>query len=245
VLRWEVQVATDEANLIDAENQHELAKAALIDVMGIDQRSGIQLADLDFEPRPIRQSIEQLSTLAERHDPGLRSAEAGVESQRAGLKLAYSGFQPRINLLYNRSWEQNNTLAPDGFSTWNASVSISLPLFHSLREYASVRQARESVRSAEKMKERYRRSLSLRVKQAALNAQSAWKRLQVTQKAREEAEENLEVVNHLFEVGMAANIDVLDAQVATTMARSNAINVRYDYFSARAELERVVGVLDD
>lgn len=245
VLRWEVKVATDEANLIDAENRFELAKAMLLDAMGLDQGVEFRLADLKEEPRPIKQSVDELITLAKRHDPGLRTAEAGVEAQKAGVRLAWAGFQPRINLVYNRAWEQNNTLALDGFSTWTASISVNLPIFHSFSEYANLKQAKETLHKISKLKERYERSLALRVKSAALNAQSAWKRLQVSRKAAEEAEENLRVINNLFEVGMAANIDVLDAQVATTMARANAISARYDYFTARAELERVVGILED
>ncbi len=245
VLRWEVQVANDEANLIDAENRLEIARAALVNVMGLKEEATFQIADLSEEPRPIRQSVDELVRLAQRHDPGLRTAEAGVQAQRAGVRLAWSGFQPKINLFYNRAWEQNNTLALDGFSTWSASISVSLPIFHSFTEYANLKRAKETLTSAQKMKERYERGLTLRVKSAALNARSAWRRLQVHQKAVQEAEENLRVVNHLFEAGMAANIDVIDAQLAATSARANAISARYDYFLARAELERVVGVLEE
>ena len=245
VLRWEVKVASDEANLIDAENRFELSKAMLLDAMGLDQGTEFRLVALTADPRPLKQSVDELMTLALRRDPGLRTVEAGVEAQKATVKLAWSGFQPKINLVYNRAWEQNNTVALDGFSTWNASVSVNLPLFHSFSEYANLKQAKATLHGARKMKERYERSLALRVKSAALNAQSAWKRLQVNQKAAEEAEENLRVINNLFDVGMAANIDVLDAQLAVTMAHANAISARYDYFTARAELERVVGILED
>lgn len=245
VLRWEVQVATDEANLIDAQNGLQLARAALVNAIGWEHDTEFEVVDLQTEPGPIRQSIDELIEMAWRHDPGLRSIEAGVAMQRAGVRLAGAGFQPKINLVYQRSWEQNNTLALDGFSTWNAGFTVSMPLFHSLSEYANLRRAKEAVRSAEQTRKQYEQGLVLRVKQAALNAHSAWRRLQVNQKAAEEAEENLRVINRLFEVGMAANIDVLDAQVVATQARANAINARYDFFGAKAELERVVGILEE
>ena len=59
----------------------------------------------------------------------------------------------------------------------------------------------------------------------------------------EQAEENLRIIENKYEVGMAANVDLIDVQVAYTGAKINAISALYDYHIAKAELEKAAGMI--
>jgi len=78
---------------------------------------------------------------------------------------------------------------------------------------------------------------------ASLNVKSALKKVKIAQKAVEQAEENLRIIENKYEVGMASNVEVIDVQVAYTGAKANAINALYDFYIARGELEKSMGTI--
>ena len=54
-------------------------------------------------------------------------------------------------------------------------------------------------------------------------------------------EENLRIVENMYNVGSLANMDFIDAQLARNSARANRINAVYDHYIAEATLERALG----
>jgi outer membrane protein TolC len=85
----------------------------------------------------------------------------------------------------------------------------------------------------------------LAVIRARLKLETSIKRFQIAQKAAEQAEENLRILNNTYSVGLATNLDVLDAEVVHSKAKADLINARYTYWIARAELDRATGVLTE
>ncbi|MFQ5864514.1 MAG: TolC family protein [bacterium] len=245
VLRWEVQKATDEGRLVEAENNLEIAFAALKQVMGIPYEYEFTVTPLPFDPEPLNQNLnEQIKQTKTRH-PGLKTVEASVDAQRAGVRLAWSAFQPKFNFIYQFSWEQNNTLALDSFSFWSASLSVNIPIFHSFSNITNLQEAKAELHRLEEIKRDSERALTLELIRARLNVESAIKRFHIAKKAVEQAEENLRVMNNTYKVGLAANIDVLDAQVVHTRAQAELINTRYDYWIAKAQLDRAMGMSEE
>ncbi|MFQ5822559.1 MAG: TolC family protein [bacterium] len=243
VLRWAVQKANDEGRLVEMENNLEIAFAALKQVMGIPYEHDLAISPLPFDPVPLTQSLNEQIKQTKTQHPGLKSVEASVDAQRAGVRLACSAFQPKINFVYQIGWEQNNTLALDSFSFWSASLSVNIPIFHSFSNITNLQEAKAELNRLEELKEDSDRVLTLEVIRARLNVESAIKRFHIAKKAVEQAEENLRVINNTYEVGLAANIDVLDAQVVHTRAQAELINTRYNYWIAKAQLDRAMGIL--
>ena len=58
----------------------------------------------------------------------------------------------------------------------------------------------------------------------------------------EQAEESLRVANTRYEAGIGTNLDVLDAVLACTTAKTNNIQALYDYNINKSQLERAMGV---
>jgi len=241
VLRWEVKLAGDECNLVRAENALAIARAALKEVMGVSFETEFDLVPVGGGAAELEESLKELIDTALRFHPGIKAMEANVDAQRAGVRLAWAGFQPKINFVYSYGWERNNTLALDGYTNWSAAVTVSFPIFHSFSEYANLRKARSDLKRLEAMKESLKRGIAVQVTGASLKVRSALHRLKIAQKGVDYAEENLKVVTNKYKVGVASNMDFIDAQVAYTQAKADRINALYDYYIAKAELERAIG----
>ncbi|MDZ7266250.1 MAG: TolC family protein [candidate division KSB1 bacterium] len=243
VLRFEVALASAENAVVVAQNNLELAKSALNQVMGVALEQEVTLQPVnDFSWQAPRTLAEQTEIALRRH-PGVQMMKANVAAQRAAVGVARSGFLPKVGLAYNYSWEANDTWAFDSFRTWSLAISASLPVFNSFQNYAGLQRERSALQQAQKMEEDFIRGLQLQVKQASLNLAAAEKRITIAEKAVEEANENLRIVNNSYEVGLLSSLDVVDAEVAATQAKASRIEARYDFFLAKAQLARAMGVL--
>lgn len=241
VLRWEVQKSADEGHLVEAENNLDIALAALKEVLGVPFETALALEPLDREPEPLPQDLQEQIAMAARRHPGLRSAEASLDAGRAGVRLAWAAFQPRVNFVYQLGWERNNTLALDSFTFWNATVAVQVPIFHSFSNVARLQQSKAEFKRLEERRTATERALTLQVVRARRRVESTLKRYSIAEKAVEQAEENLRVLENTYEVGLASNIDLLDGEVAYSRAQTERITAHYDYWIARAELARATG----
>lgn len=241
VLRWEVQRAEDEGNIVQAENGLAIAKAALNEAMGVP-------LEMEYTLEPIAEedhvqgdlSAEEIAQAVRTH-PSVQATQAAMDLQKASVHLAWSGFQPKVNFAYIYSWEQDDDLRPDGDKTWSASVQVHFPIFSSLGDYVEVKKAKADLRMAEATVQQVKQGIYLQATSAALNVKAARTRIEIARKAVEHAEENVRVVQSMYEVGTVSNIDFIDAQLAHTGARINAINALYDFYIAEAALERALG----
>ena len=242
-LRWEVQLANDEGNLVTVENQLAIAETALKNVMGIEYAQTFELKPIEIQPQDMHQPLSTLLDKAMSDHPGIQAMSSSVDIQKADVRLAWAGFQPKVNFIYSYGWERNNTLALDSFEDWSATISLDIPIFHSFSDYASLKRSKALLKSVQHAENEYRRAVAMQLTTASLNVNSALKKVNIAQKAVEQAEENLRIIENKFEVGMASNVEVIDVQVAYTGAKANAINALYDFYIARAELEKATGTI--
>jgi len=260
VLRWEVQLAADEGNLIQAENGYAAARLALNEAMGVDLQSayvlenplpgdslppalaaradGSLLASLTAMPT---ESPITAASLA--GHPSMRAMEANLRLADAGVDQAWINFKPRINLAFQYGWEKNNTLKLDGITPWALALQIRFPVFNSFGDYTNLQKAHAEYARAESQVETFRRGLVLQATMAELNVRAAAKRIDITRKAEQEAREVLDTVTLRYESGGASNVDVIDVQTAYTSARASAITALYDYHIASVQQARALGTI--
>ena len=84
-------------------------------------------------------------------------------------------------------------------------------------------------------------SIRLELKEATLALDEAGKNIPTTEKAVEQAEENLRVSEERYKAQVTTSTEVLDAQTLLTQARTNHYNAIYDEKLARGKLLRALG----
>jgi outer membrane protein len=261
VLRWQVQLASDEGNIISAENYLAMAKLQLNDAMGIDphtQFSFQKMSDSTSTPKgfsPGGTSAAQFAAPASfQQDPfdhitfDQLASTPSFKMMNANLRLAavnvdksWINFQPRANLAFQYGWEQNNTIALDGIRPWAVSFSLSFPIFNSFGDYTNLEKAKADYDRTQEQVESFKSGLLLQATNAQLTANAAKQRIETAQKGMQQAKEVLDAVTRRYESGGASNIDVIDVQTAYTSAKTNYITALYDYYIADVQLARALG----
>lgn len=86
-----------------------------------------------------------------------------------------------------------------------------------------------------------REAIQLEVRQAYLNRNEAEQRIHASELVLDKASEDFRLVQARYNAGLGTNLDVIDAQLALTMAKTNHINAWYDYDISLAKLQKAIG----
>ncbi len=85
-------------------------------------------------------------------------------------------------------------------------------------------------------------NITLEVKQAILDLDTAVQNIPSTQKAVEQGEENLRVNEERYKAQVSTILDLLTAQALLVQARVNYITALYNHALAKATLDRAIGI---
>jgi outer membrane protein len=120
--------------------------------------------------------------------------------------------------------------------TWTVGLNFAYPLGRSAQE-ANVARSRLSLQQTEINMKSLQLQIATEVTNAALNVQSTLENVQASGVARELAEKRLEASQSKFEVGMATNYEVVQAQRDFADARNNELRAILNYRKALVNFE--------
>lgn len=240
VLRADVEVANSEERRLAAENGVALAKAALNTALGRDPNTPIEVVPIPWEISPPPDGVAVLEeALASR--PELISLQKNLQGMREGVKIARAGRRP--NIVIDANYYQQSTTT--GFSSkdysWNASVVVSVPIWEGGLSRAQENERRQQERQLRQTYEQIRQGIELEIKQALLSIEEARQRIATAETAVTQAEESLRIAQVRYEAGVSTSTELIDAEVALTLARTNRVNAIYDYVLAWARLNKARG----
>jgi outer membrane protein TolC len=125
---------------------------------------------------------------------------------------------------------------------WIAGAQLSWNLFDGLRTQGRIKEATANHERAEVDLDDRTRTIELEVRTAYSNFIEAREVLESQKKVMEQAEEALRLARARSEAGTGTQLDVLSAQTALTDARTTQVQALHDYETARARLQRAVGL---
>jgi len=112
-----------------------------------------------------------------------------------------------------------------------------------LQTYSRVEQAQLEQRKSEEQRVGLERTLRTGIHSILGNLQQARKRIEAQGRTVEMAERGYKIVTTRFLSNAATQLEVNDAQLALTQAKVNRVQAIYDYLSAAADLEQMIGRL--
>lgn len=239
VLRAEVEVANAEQNLIKAQNQYDVAVSDLLTTMNMDGDTEIALqGDLTYQADT--RTLQEAIAFAKQNRPEAIQAQISVESAQKSVEIAQSNKRPSVSLSASTGW--NDRLLPTDDTNWSVGASASWNIFDAGVTKSQVNQAESSLNKARLELEQTVDSIEQEVRQSYLNMKEAEKRLQTTEVTVNKAKEDLYIAQETYKAGVATNLDVFDAQLALTQAKTNHVQALYDYNVNKAKLDKAMGV---
>lgn len=239
VLRSEVEVANAEQNLIKAQNQYELAVADLLTTMNMDAGTEVQLqGELSYQADT--RSLQEAIAFAKQNRPEAIQSQVSIDSAKKSIKIAESNKRPSVSLSASTGWDDR--LLPGNDTDWSVGASASWNIFDAGVTKSQINQAESSLNRSKLEAEQTADAIEQEVRQSYLNMKEAEKRLQTTEVTVNKAKEDLYIAQETYKAGAATNLDVFDAQLALTQAKTNHVQALYDYNVNKAKLDKAMGV---
>jgi len=239
VTKAEVDLANAELNLIRAKNNYQVARVNLNNAMGLRQSLTFAIEDsLDFQPYKI--TLEEILKLSFVQRPEILQLKAKQRSQEASIKVAQASYYPIIS--GDASYLYRGPNIDDLYWDLFIGATLSIPLFSGFSSPNQVAEARAILKNLKAQEESLQLNIRLEAEQAYLSLREAEERIRVTQKAVGQAQENFELANGRYQVGVGFPLEVTDAEVLLANARANYIQALYDYKVAGARINKAMGL---
>ena len=231
-----VKVNEAEMTLTKVEDGLSLARMLLCQLCGIDLSSPITLADENMEDIPLLTTDPHfdLSTAYENR-PEIRSLELATQIYKQKVNVTRAEHLPSIALMGN--YMVTNP------SVFNSFENKFKGMWHWGEGIYKTRAAKAEARITQYQLQDAREKIELQVNQAAFKVKEAGKKLVMSSKNMEKAEENLRYATLGFKEGVIATSNVLEAQTAWLSAHSEKIDAQIDVKLTEIYLKKSLGTL--
>jgi len=241
VLQTQVQLANAQDSLIKADNNYNFAVANLNNVIGLPLGGEIRLKeDLTYQQYPLTLDDNVKYALANR--PEIYQSLANIAFAKDQIKIAQSGSLPTLDFNGANGWSAPVFPGMKN-SNWMVSLSLGLNVFDSGLTRSLVQQAEYGVTTAQETARQSLDTIALDVRIAFLSMKEAEKRIDTSKVAVNQADENFRITRVRYTSGVGTNLDVVDAELALTQAKTNYIQALYDYNTSKALLDKAMGII--
>jgi outer membrane protein len=249
LLEIQAQAAREELNVIEAQNQLDIAYLNLTQMLDLDSVGDFQIEIPEFGDvarEPILLSVGSVYRDALNVLPQVQGAEYRLQSAYEGLSIAQGGRSP--NLFLNAQWGTGYSDARQKFNTstgqlvdvpfWDQmdgnqnmvlSLGLNVPIFNRWMVSTNISNARLNVMSTELSLETTKMDLYKNIQQAYADAVAARKAYLATEEALVSMEESFKYTEEKFEVGLVNTVDYNTEKNRLTATQSDLLQSKYDY----------------
>ncbi|RYD70240.1 MAG: TolC family protein, partial [Verrucomicrobiaceae bacterium] len=247
VLRAEVELANLRPNLIRARNDYEIARFQLAKMLGLNPGPGgrpgfIAVGELTVSPRPL--GLDDALSLARARRAFLKVQRQTILVEVEQIKVASAGYKPRLDASagYEFRSDRSSLDLGDTVNGWFLGLNGSWDIFDGFETFGQVKQAKARLESAKINYDDSVRQVELEVQTAYALLSQARETIESQQLNVEQAREALRLAQERLSAGAGTQLEVLDARVALTRARTTELQARADYNRALAEFDRATGI---
>jgi outer membrane protein len=241
VAQSESRLAQSEADLASSQAQLSVSRAAYAAVVG--------QAPADMEAPPplpgVPTDFDAALDIGLIDNPGVRAAEYQLQGAEAQVAAARSEYLPSIRATgsYGGSDELSG-FNPGNRTSFQAGVSVSVPLFTGGLNQSRVAQALEQANAAQIGVEGERRNVLQDVSSAFAQVVSARATVTAGNEAVRAATVAAEGVRQEAQVGLRTTLDVLNQELELRASQVTLISARRNEYVAQAQLLAAMGRLE-
>jgi outer membrane protein TolC len=210
------------------------ANANLAFIMGTTGRAYILTDSLTFSKYNI--TLQELTLAATQANQRIISAELNIKSASAEKGLAWSSLFPGFTVSYMKQVRAGNK------NYYGASFGISVPIWFMFEQRGKIQEASANLGIAEAGLRLVKDEVTLRIKSAYNDYENNLKQVSLyNNDILPQSEEIYRTALTSYDAGEISYIEFLQAQQTLINARSNYINILYNYNMSVTALEESVG----
>jgi len=237
----QVNVSQAELDFFRAENDAKASHARLSAAMGYERDQPFTVADEPLPP-PLDPDVDALIAQALRERPDLVASRLTSESLRSFAEAEKRLRNPIITATAVAGAAPiRDERLPQTYSA--AGVNVNIPVLNGGLFKARREEAESHAAAAAKDVEDLAVQIARDVRVAWLDANDAFRRLDVTARMMAEANEALRLAQARYDHALGSIVELNQAQLDQTTAEIAAASAKYEYLSRRAALDFATGAL--
>ena len=244
LLKAELQSSNTESSLLDAENNWQLANINMDLMLGLPEKTELIPDSSGIEQIFNLGSVDEYLQSAIKNRQDLASLALRKKAAESGVKATKSEYYPGLSLT-------GGYIAADvpNFLTVTNAVNIGVGVSYNIaslwKTKAKVQQAESRAKQLEATESMLDDNIRLEVNRVYLNLLSSQKKIQVYQKAVEQAEENYKIIKNKYNNNLATTVDLLDADSEQLQAQLNYVFAKADAVVAYNKLLQTCGLTEN
>jgi outer membrane protein TolC len=242
LLKAQLQSSNIELNLLDADNNLQMAGLNMNLLLGLPANTQLALDTNGIEKKEDSRPMEELIGLALKERKDIAALDLRRKAAETNSRIIRAEKLPAIQLTGGYiAADIPNVLTVT--NAVNIGLGISYDIGSMWKNRSKIMQAESRVKQVRISESLLDDKVRLQVSQQYLSVLSYRKKIEVYSKAREQAEENYRIVNNKFDNNLATVSDLLEADVAKLQATLSHTLARADAFVAYHKLLQSAGLL--
>lgn len=235
-----VLVSQAQLAVYQAENNGDDARAELASSMGLAQSQRFNLVDQQL-PSSLGPDLQPLITEALTERPDLlareRDRDAAYQFAQAEKRLK----DPTVSFAAAAGGipDSDHTLSHDNYEA--AGINLSIPIFNGGLFAARHEEALARANAAARDVETWSLQVTREVQKAWYEANTAFRRLDVTAQLVDETAESVRLAQARYDAGLGGIVELNQAQLSEIGAQIDAASAKYDYLDRRTTLDFAIG----
>ncbi|MDR0698993.1 MAG: TolC family protein [Tannerella sp.] len=244
-IRADVQVRTLEPNVVSARNGVNLAKLQLKVLMGIDKEVQFDIVGnlRDYEMQLFGSELNNRNFSLD-GNTDLRQLDLNVTMLKQSLELQKTNFMPTLGASFNYIYTSLNNDFKIADYKWypysTIGLSLTIPLFKASNT-PKIKQAKIRIRQLAETRINTERMLSMQVQSYLNNMTASAEQVLSNKESILQAEKGRLIAQKRYEVGKGTILELNDSEVALTQTQLTYNQSIFDYLTAKADLEQVLG----
>lgn len=244
-IRADVQVRSLKPNVVSAHNGVNLAKLQLKVLMGIDSDYTLEIIGnlKDYEMNLFANELDnEMLSLDQNSD--LKQLELNAKMLKQNLQLQKTNFMPTVGASFSYSYMSLNNDFKIGHYRWypfsTAGLSLTIPLF-TASNFPKMKQTKIQIRQLEENRMNTERMLGMQVTSYLDNMAASAEQVLSNKEGVFQAEKGRLIAQKRYEIGNGTILELNDSEVALTESELVYNQSIYDYLTAKADLDQVLG----
>lgn len=247
LIELEAQLATAEFDALNAQNNIEMAKLSLAQLMAFPSYSTFELESINVDEKMVvlNESFLQNTLQSIQNQPIIKSNELRLQSSKVGIRVAEAGKYPTISLGvglgsgYSSAGSKELTYFNQlNFNlNQNARVSVNIPIYTNGQVKGRINNAMIGQRIAESQLQQTKLQIKQEIEQAYLTARTSQERLNSAKRQIVAQQTAYDSAQERFKEGILNSIDLNTFRLNLERAKSNLIQAKFEYYFRKLMLD--------
>jgi outer membrane protein TolC len=251
-LQLQSEMAAKKAALTEARMYYEISASDLANFCGFAdrkllpeemERDGTFEALLqDLDPQTISPVLEDLCLS---RNLTLKTLEENIKLNKINRSMALSTSLPALNLIYEKSWDDDFDLDSDKDESTSLMLTASLPLLPLADTFCNYKKEQHQVKKAQREFNSASQGIKLQVYSTLLALVSSVNKLESSQLALEYAKQTLLQIEERYRNNLASANDLLNVSLLKQSSEITLLQDQIDLIKYKSELKKLLNLKSD